>query len=1418
MAQNPIDAALGGAPPTPTPPADTGAPVSTPAPSSSSNPIDSALSGHTPSANPIDNALGGGGASTGGGEPDQDTTVGQRFKQAWNDPSKGVLGHIWGVLNTPTVDVDSALGRSGQAGGIEKGANDLVSGLTSPLSIALTVGTFGLGGLIEAGGAAALKAVGMAAGDISEVTKGAQVVQDAVKAGKTFQEGMQAAEAAGVNPQTLTKGLQTLKDASLDPSSLLSKGLARNTGTAIASKFGLSAKAADTVGQGLQFLTAAGMTLQQAQQAAELSPRVLDALKDGDYSTAERLGIDALGSAAIGGLAAHEVASESGGLMSDVAAKVGLKVKPSAENLEISKNFGQYDKNVTTAGRTADLWAQDLRKAYPKMDPTQLERVRYFVEAGMDPDVLAQRHNALAEAAGRDVRVPENGIRAYHGTPANFQGVPRTDGLGAHFTPSREVAEAFREGSEAGRVIEANLSIRNPLRVEDHQGSHTDAGSTIESFVKQGVLPKETFNQEAVTDRVMNRHAELLEASGEKGNALTDEWRKANSEAWTKANNEELERAKQYIKSQGYDGLVYKNRGKGEGGGDSYVTFDPAQIRPAQQGPISSGFTPDRLREVIEQKNLAARYKPEEVSNLLSAYDPTKLTDADKELAGKIRDQFNDTLQYAQQNDALGEGVKNYATSIWKKGEENNPATNLLTHDASTGAFSTNTSQARARIFDNAFEGQLFGKKLEETDPITLAAHNASTFARVVEARKAVERLADNGTRASDGRPMVTLSGEGHPADDNSVFVNPRGSRSVKVPNKIVQGLKDSGDLDRLVKEGKIHNLTRTITPDNLPQAIDRLEHSMIAAQPKFDAEGNSIMLKSIQTLKDVRDGKLPRSALDAINAQRPDVYGWDDHDYSVVDHPAMKAWNHVAQSPSGDNVIMKADMKVHPEAKEYLERRLGVDSQGIGDSAIGKGLAKVNKETKGLTLSLSPFHIGQIGLRGVMSGVSPFRIERWDLANDPVLAKGVEHGLTLGKSYQNRSAFSDGTLEGHSAILDRIPGLRTIQNGMNSFLFDKYIPAVKAATYKELVQRYQEAYPQWTPEKAAEVAADDTNSRYGGLNYKKLGRSAATQNFFKMSALAPDWLESEIRSIARPFGTEGKIARQDLARITAYIWLSARVLNVVTNGQPHLEAPFGVAVPLKNGKQSVISVRSLPSDLLHAVSDPYGFIRGRVSPIGRAASEMYSGTDSFGRKLSHGDLAADMFRNTLPIPTQSIGKSLSGMTPETGNVGQVIGALGGTDTIYRTEAQKLAAKLASDRSESGPVDQAQLARHTQLMSIEDQLRTGQITHQQVQDMYIDGHITQAEKGKIDKNFTQTRGLPADQAQLLIRASRLAAPDLLKLWDAATPTEKVVLSKTMSTAKNKYINKAVKDMTPEQRQNDPTIKRLRTMFVNPQVQ
>src|SRR5208283_1250414 len=71
-----------------------------------------------------------------------------------SDPDESTVSKVWHWVNTPLFDVTQLGHGEGALGSVEKGAEEFASGLTSPLSIALMIGTAGLGSLAEGAGAA----------------------------------------------------------------------------------------------------------------------------------------------------------------------------------------------------------------------------------------------------------------------------------------------------------------------------------------------------------------------------------------------------------------------------------------------------------------------------------------------------------------------------------------------------------------------------------------------------------------------------------------------------------------------------------------------------------------------------------------------------------------------------------------------------------------------------------------------------------------------------------------------------------------------------------------------------------------------------------------------------------------------------------------------------------------------------------------------------------------------------------------------------------------------------------------------------------------------------------------------------------------------------------------------------------------
>lgn len=240
--------------------------------------------------------------------------------------------------------------------------------------------------------------------------------------------------------------------------------------------------------------------------------------------------------------------------------------------------------------------------------------------------------------------------------------------------------------------------------------------------------------------------------------------------------------------------------------------------------------------------------------------------------------------------------------------------------------------------------------------------------------------------------------------------------------------------------------------------------------------------------------------------------------------------------------------------------------------------------------------------------------------------------------------------------------------------------------------------------------------------------------------------------------------------------------------------------------------MRTLPTDMLHAAADPANFIKGRLSPTLGVGQELLTQRDRYGRKLGPEDLYADVFRNMAPIPLQAIGQAVSGTGPEVGNPAQVVKALGGTAQAYQTPAQKMAADLASTHSEDGVVDPSLQARHRRVMQFEDQVRNGEMPMSDLMRLtYQTDQLHESELKKIQLNLKQTQGLSSDMASLYSRAARLPAKEYLQLLDVASPREKVALIPLTLQTQKRYLTKAKKDMTPQEREKDPVFQRFVTM-------
>ena len=130
-------------------------------------------------------------------------------------------------------------------------------------------------------------------------------------------------------------------------------------------------------------------------------------------------------------------------------------------------------------------------------------------------------------------------------------------------------------------------------------------------------------------------------------------------------------------------------------------------------------------------------------------------------------------------------------------------------------------------------------------------------------------------------------------------------------------------------------------------------------------------------------------------------------------------------------------------------------------------------------------------------------------------------------------------------AVKDKIIELREAQA---DFLFGELGAGLKAKAamieYRNLLKKY----PNIDTNRAAKMAANLINDDFGGLHLQRIGRSPTLQHIFRLYALAPDWTESNIRSMVKMVSAGTKEERNMYRKFWAGIATKGVLLTVMAN------------------------------------------------------------------------------------------------------------------------------------------------------------------------------------------------------------------------------------------------------------------------------
>ena len=296
---------------------------------------------------------------------------------------------------------------------------------------------------------------------------------------------------------------------------------------------------------------------------------------------------------------------------------------------------------------------------------------------------------------------------------------------------------------------------------------------------------------------------------------------------------------------------------------------------------------------------------------------------------------------------------------------------------------------------------------------------------------------------------------------------------------------------------------------------------------------------------------------------------------YIQIEHPNFNVWEFAGQAKEGkvygknflitdDGTLLERRSLYAPKAQaENLNNILGISK--LSNVPGVKTLTKYNAIIKSWILQTSLFHhfafmrsyylgtnhktFSEMNVRtAYREGVKAIEQE------NPILMQGVENGLTLGlKQDWEESLVREKTLIGKildknkasKFIKDKIMALRQSQA---DFLFGEFGAGLKAKAFLIEFRHQTKKYPNENTDIIAKRVANLINDDFGGLHLQRMGRNPTLQHIFRIFALAPDWTESNIRTMVKMVAGGTKTERRMYRRFWAGVLVKGVLLTVLAN------------------------------------------------------------------------------------------------------------------------------------------------------------------------------------------------------------------------------------------------------------------------------
>lgn len=282
---------------------------------------------------------------------------------------------------------------------------------------------------------------------------------------------------------------------------------------------------------------------------------------------------------------------------------------------------------------------------------------------------------------------------------------------------------------------------------------------------------------------------------------------------------------------------------------------------------------------------------------------------------------------------------------------------------------------------------------------------------------------------------------------------------------------------------------------------------------------------------------------------------------YKEIEHPNLSVWKWAGKAEEGEsygkNFFITEDGDLFERQRMYAPEKQAKELNNIlGSSKLNEvnlmhAITRFNAHVKAWVLQSSLFHhlaFGRSYLLGTggkkLKELNVFKARSEGLEairnDDPIIVHAVRNGLTLGVMQDWQEALlHEKTIIGKvaektemtSKMRDWVIRMREAQARR---LFEIFGAGLKAKAFMIEYRNHRKKHPNLTPDEAAKHVANLINDDFGGLHLERMGRSPTAQHLFRLFILAPDWTESNVRTMVKSFkkGEEGQLYRKFWAGI----------------------------------------------------------------------------------------------------------------------------------------------------------------------------------------------------------------------------------------------------------------------------------------------